>query len=255
LTRLLWKGVSDVVSERSVVVVAVLEAERQLDDVSVRSSARRMYLAGGAGSMTEADRARVLVVCTGNVCRSPLVERVLAHSVGAQIEVQSAGTAALVDSPMDRRAAAQLEAWKMDPAGFVARQVVPSMVARADLVLTATRAHRGVVAALHPPALAYTFALADFSDLVTAVSPPEPPASTERSSLLALVRLAAAQRGMSRPRPAAEVDLVDPYKRSDATFRKMVRQVSKVLPPVIYALSAAVATKAEIPRRMLRGVP
>ena len=90
-----------------------------------------MYLAGGVRSMTETDRARVLVVCTGNVCRSPLVERVLAHTVGAQIEVQSAGTAALVDSPMDGRAAAQLQRWRMDPAGFVARQVVPAMVARA----------------------------------------------------------------------------------------------------------------------------
>jgi protein-tyrosine phosphatase len=136
----------------------------------------------------------------------------------------------------------------MESAGFVARQLVPDMVADADLVLTATRAHRGAVATLHPPALAYTFTLSDFSDLVA--TPPSP----EGSRLPELVRLAAAHRGMSRPRPAVEVDLVDPYRRSDATFRQMVRQVSTILPPVIYALSAAVATNAEIPRRMLRGV-
>jgi protein-tyrosine phosphatase len=205
--------------------------------------------------VTEVDRARVLVVCTGNVCRSPLIERALTHGVGARIEVESAGTAALVGSPMDQRAEAQLSAWRMDASGFVARQLVPAMVARADLVLTATRAHRGVVATLHPSALAYTFTLADFSDLVTAISAPEPSSSTERSDLRVLVGLAAAQRGMSRPRPASEADLVDPYRRSDATFRQMVRQVSSVLPPVIYALSAAVETSAEIPRRMLRGVP
>lgn len=202
--------------------------------------------------MTDLDRARVLVVCTGNVCRSPLIERALTHAVGARIAVESAGTAALVGSAMDARTAALLEAWRMDPSGFVARQLVPAMVARADLVLTATRAHRGAVVALHPPALAYTFALSDFSDLVTAVSAR---GSTESwSSVAALVRLAAAQRGMSRPRPAAEVDLVDPYRRSDASFRHMARQVSSILPPVMYALSAAVATSAEIPRRMLRGV-
>lgn len=203
----------------------------------------------------EVHRARVLVVCTGNVCRSPLIERALAHAVGARIEVESAGTAALVGSPMDGRAAAQLQAWRMDPAGFVARQLAPAMVDRADLVLTATRAHRGAVAKLHPPALAYTFTLSDFSDLVTAASAAGPPASSDRSSVPTLVRLAAAQRGMSRPRPPVEADLVDPYRRSDATFRQMVRQVSRILPPVIYALSAAVATSAEIPRRMLRGVP
>ena len=173
--------------------------------------------------------------------------------MGARIEVESAGTAAKVGSPMDRRAAAQLQAWRMEPAGFGARQLVAGMVAQADLVLTATRAHRGAVAALHPPALAYTFTLSDFSDLVAAASAPVLP--EEDSGLPGLVRLAAAQRGMSRPRPAAEVDLVDPYRRSDATFRQMVKQVSSVLPPVIYALSATVATNAEIPRRMLRGVP
>ena len=205
--------------------------------------------------MTERERPRVLVVCTGNVCRSPLIERALTHAVGARIEVESAGTAALVGSPMEGRAAALLQAWRMEPAGFVARQLVRDMVARADLVLTATRAHRGAVATLHPAALAYTFTLSDFSELVSAASPPGPAASAERSSLPALVRLAAAQRGMSRPRPAVETDLVDPYRRSDATFRQMARQVSRILPPVIYALSAAVATSAEIPRRMLRGVP
>ena len=204
--------------------------------------------------MTEVNRARVLVVCTGNVCRSPLIERALSHAVGARIEVESAGTAALVGSPMDGRVAAQLRAWKMESAGFVARQLVPNMVADADLVLTATRAHRGAVATLHPPALAYTFTLSDFSDLVTAASSPGPQPSPEGSRLPELVRLAAAHRGMSRPRPAVEVDLVDPYRRSDATFRRMVRQVSSILPPVIYALSAAVATNAEIPRRMLHGV-
>jgi protein-tyrosine phosphatase len=204
--------------------------------------------------VTEVNKARVLVVCTGNVCRSPLIERALSHAVGARIEVESAGTAALVGLPMDDRAAAQLRAWRMDPAGFVARQMVPAMVAQADLVLTATRAHRGAVASLHPPALGYTFTLSDFSDLVSAASPPGPLAPWEDSGLPALVRRAAAQRGMSRPRPAAEADLADPYGRSDATFRQFARQVSRILPPVIYALSAAVATSAEIPRRMLRGV-
>ena len=103
-------------------------------------------------------------------------------------------------------------------------------------------------------ALAYTFTLSDFSDLVAAASSPGPQPSPEGSRLADLVRLAAAHRGMSRPRPAVEVDLVDPYRRSDATFRQMVRHVSSILPPVIYALSAAVATNAEIPRRMLHGV-
>ncbi|WP_446740540.1 arsenate reductase/protein-tyrosine-phosphatase family protein [Ornithinimicrobium sp. CNJ-824] len=48
------------------------------------------------------DTGRILVVCTGNVCRSPLVERLLQQGLDERwgpgaFEVRSAGTGALVD--------------------------------------------------------------------------------------------------------------------------------------------------------------
>ena len=52
---------------------------------------------------------RVLVVCVGNVCRSPLGERLLAARLGDGFEVTSAGVGALVGEPMDPEAAAHLE--------------------------------------------------------------------------------------------------------------------------------------------------
>ncbi|HSP60467.1 MAG TPA: low molecular weight phosphatase family protein, partial [Ornithinimicrobium sp.] len=53
---------------------------------------------------------RILVVCTGNVCRSPLVERLLQDGLDerwgtGRFVVRSAGTGALVDHPMDERSA------------------------------------------------------------------------------------------------------------------------------------------------------
>ncbi|GMA87571.1 hypothetical protein GCM10025868_28210 [Angustibacter aerolatus] len=52
--------------------------------------------------------ARVLVVCTGNVCRSPLVERLLRQRLGTDaVDVSSAGTQALVGEPMTDPAAAE----------------------------------------------------------------------------------------------------------------------------------------------------
>jgi hypothetical protein len=44
---------------------------------------------------------------------------------------------------------------------------------------------------------------------------------------------------------AVEVDLVDPFRRGDAVFRRMVEQVSAVLPPVVDALCVAAGTRAE----------
>ena len=55
---------------------------------------RRTDARGQAGS--------ILVVCTGNVCRSPYIERRLRHELaGTGIEVTSAGTRALVGHDMD----------------------------------------------------------------------------------------------------------------------------------------------------------
>jgi len=119
------------------------------------------------------DEARVLIVCTGNICRSPFIERVLQARLddrlsgsGRGIAVRSAGTGALTGSEMDAQAAAQLVAHGGDPAGFRARDLTPELIAESDLVLTATRAHRGKVALMSPKALRRVFTFRDFADLV-----------------------------------------------------------------------------------------
>src|ERR1035437_4630017 len=103
------------------------------------------------------DDARILIVCTGNICRSPFIERLLQHELDERrsvsergIVVRSAGTAALVGSSMDAQSAAQLVAHGGDASGFRARDLTPALVAESDLVLTATRAHRGKVALMSP---------------------------------------------------------------------------------------------------------
>ena len=64
----------------------------------------------------------VLVVCTGNVCRSPFLQLALQRQLEARrrhgepgITVTSAGTGALTGQPMDERAAAQATARGLDP--------------------------------------------------------------------------------------------------------------------------------------------
>ena len=112
----------------------------------------------------------VLVVCTGNVCRSPYVERLLTHALrDTAVVVRSAGTGALVGAPVDPGSAVRLEAAGAEPGGFAARQLEPRDVAEADLVLAATRQHLSSVVPLHPAALRYGFALRDLADLLSAV--------------------------------------------------------------------------------------
>lgn len=109
---------------------------------------------------------RVLVVCTGNICRSPLAERLLRARLGDRVVVTSAGTHGLDAAPMEPNAADELTRWGGDPDGFASHRIVPADVEDADLVLTMTTGHRAAVLAEHPGAMARTFTLLEFAHLL-----------------------------------------------------------------------------------------
>jgi protein-tyrosine phosphatase len=67
----------------------------------------------------------VLVICTGNICRSPLAERLLRARIAtdADIRVESAGTHGLTGRPIDRDSATALRELGVDPDGHEARRL------------------------------------------------------------------------------------------------------------------------------------
>lgn len=184
----------------------------------------------------------ILIVCTGNVCRSPYVERLLGPYVAdLGLTVSSAGTAALVGSPMEPDSARLLAEAGVSSEGFVSRQLTPPMVVDSDLVLTATRDHRRDVVQLAPKGLRRTFALVDFYDLVAGVELTER-VSREDPEAPALRRLA--DRAMARrahipARPADEAEIEDPFRRGRAAFDRMASQIDVVLPDVVAAIRGA----------------
>lgn len=186
--------------------------------------------------------ARVLVVCTGNICRSPLVERVLGAALAARwgaaaVTVSSAGTSALVDSPMDERSGDLLRLLGGDPEGHLGRRLTRDLVSGADLVLTATRAHRSAVVRLHPRALRTTFTLRDFADLAARVPDEDlPREATAVGQVRAVVALLASRRGLTPPLADDLADVVDPYRRPDAVYAEMLAQLREALPQVIRPL-------------------
>lgn len=190
-----------------------------------------------------APAARVLTVCTGNICRSPFIERALQAELDRSwgpgvVEVSSAGTGAMVGEPMNAPALTVLKAAGYSADGFLARALTPDIVASADLVLTATRRHRGLVAQMHPKALRYAFTLREFADLISDV-PREVYASDDAGEhVRALVLAAAGRRGMRPPLSDENADIVDPYRREALVFDTMSAQVMSALPQVAAALGA-----------------
>jgi protein-tyrosine phosphatase len=112
------------------------------------------------------------------------------------------------------------------------------MIAQADIVLTATRAHRGKVAMLHPKALRYVFAFREFADLLEGVPADDLRADgrTAAEHVAAVVALAASQRGARPPLSDREADIVDPYRQDASVFAAMNEQILSSLPTIATAL-------------------
>lgn len=105
----------------------------------------------------------VLFVCSGNVCRSVIAER-LTMAVAAEhglqdLTAESAGVRALVGFPVEPLAAQTIEGLGGDISGFKARRLKPEMVRRADLILAMTEQIREKVRELEPSAAPHTFTL------------------------------------------------------------------------------------------------
>lgn len=101
---------------------------------------------------------RILVVCIGNICRSPTAEILLRHGLPG-IQVSSAGISALVGRPMDATAQALLEEHDMDGSRHVARQLDDDMIRDADLILGMERAHIDAIVRRAPHAMGRTMLL------------------------------------------------------------------------------------------------
>ncbi|MER5727080.1 protein-tyrosine-phosphatase [Streptomyces sp. NPDC002138] len=193
------------------------------------------------------DAFRILHVSTGNVCRSPITERLtrhaLTHRLGGTPDggliVESAGTWGHEGAPMEANAAEVLADFGADASGFIGRELLDEHVIRADLVLTATRDHRAQVISMGHSAGLRTFTLKEFTRLVRAIDPATLPpiddGMAERAR--ALVRAAAALRGwLLAPSPDAD-EVYDPYGAPITFFRSIGDEIQQALDPVVTALT------------------
>jgi len=76
----------------------------------------------------------ILTVCTGNICRSPMAQALLAAAL-PHCEVSSAGLAAAVGLPADATAREVLADHGLDIAQHRARDIDQALCKRADLIL------------------------------------------------------------------------------------------------------------------------
>ncbi|WP_045742410.1 phosphotyrosine protein phosphatase [Actinoplanes rectilineatus] len=176
----------------------------------------------------------VLHVCMGNICRSPMAERLLARAVrdrsgdvdGEQLlRSVSAGTGGWHEGEeMNPPAARQVRARGGSDDGFLARKLRGDFLDDADLILTATADQFDYVVALRPDAAARTFVLGEFGRLLAGVDAAAlPPAGVKPDEVhargTAIVEEIARLRGADAPQAGDDLD--DPWGRGDQTFQRV----------------------------------
>lgn len=155
----------------------------------------------------------ILVVCTANICRSPMVEYLLRAELAKQTTkdtidfvVSSAGVRGWDASEMDPDAAMELRTLGGDPTDFRSKQLTTRDIETADLILTAGREHRAFVLEQEPRALRRTYTILEFAHLIELLDLKPHPAGDPRQ----VVATAFAHRGDVT---LASYDIEDPYGR------------------------------------------
>jgi len=190
---------------------------------------------GGAGP---GGAVSILFVCTGNVCRSVLAERItqarlraLGGDAAARFRVGSAGTEAADGRPVHPLTAGTLSRLGACGSGFTSRRLTRGHVEQASLILCAERAHLDQVIAACPAASRRSFLLREFPRLAAVAAPELGGADLARS----VIAVAAQSRGRLPYTYPREDEIADPPVTQEA-FLRCARDIDATLRDVVDVL-------------------
>lgn len=192
---------------------------------------------------------RILTVCTGNICRSPVAERLLQAGLDQVLpggfEVRSAGTRAMVGSPIQPLSADIVRMYGGTDKAFAARQLTAKILRDTDIVLTMTSKHRGEVLQLDASLLKRTFTIREFARMLEALEErdaasseaaaasaekaPSAKASDAGTLWRGLSARLASVRHLALAADSADNEVIDPYKRGPEVYRQMEDELAPAI--------------------------
>lgn len=101
-------------------------------------------------------RNLILTICTGNVCRSPMAEKLLQHALSGEdaplnsLEVVSAGVAAGYGDPASRHSVAALKKVNLDLSRHKSQPLTQELIDRSFVIFGMTQSHLDVLSHYYP---------------------------------------------------------------------------------------------------------
>ena len=100
----------------------------------------------------------ILVVCIGNICRSPMAEYFLKQQY-PHLQIESAGIAGVVGHAADEKASLCMQRFEIDMSAHIAKKLNAELIKKADLVLVMSQKMKKHIEQTWPFAKGKTFRL------------------------------------------------------------------------------------------------
>ncbi|WAM33161.1 low molecular weight protein arginine phosphatase [Caldicellulosiruptor morganii] len=111
-------------------------------------------------------RKKILFVCTGNTCRSPMAEYLLKDKLRKMnidnIEVESAGLSAFFPQKASKNAVLVMNELGIDISSHVSRLISEDMIKESSLILTMEKYHKEAIINMYPGAMDKVFTLKEY---------------------------------------------------------------------------------------------
>ncbi|MGO5363998.1 MULTISPECIES: arsenate reductase/protein-tyrosine-phosphatase family protein [unclassified Bifidobacterium] len=177
---------------------------------------------------------RVMFVCTGNICRSPMGELLLSRYLAdTSIEVSSAGTKGLPGHPIDPSSATLMSSVGIDSSVFRSRRLTRDMANATDLILCFEASQRREIVTLAPAVVRRTFVITEFAALCAyCADHGMVKGRTIQERLWSVEEAAPIVRPLLLPSP----DIEDPHGRTFDVFCTVADETNRALRTILNSM-------------------